>query len=147
MLWIVLSIPIHGFGLTVCRVGMTFRGTKKKATEVDKLIGTNIRYYRCRHGLTQGELGALLGVRCQQAQKYEHGENKLSAGGLKILADYFKVPVDAFFVPPGDAVEAVFDKGTVQGSALFFTAYTDLSETHRALVLELMRGLAGDTPD
>ena len=125
---------------------MTLRGKKKRARQVDKLIGSNVRYYRCRHGLTQGELGALLGVRFQQAQKYEHGANKLSAGDLKILADYFEVPVDAFFIPPGETVDAVFKTESLRASALFFSAFVELSEAHRALVLGVMRGLNGDKP-
>lgn len=47
--------------------------------------------------MSQTELGASLGVRFQQIQKYECGANRIAASSLWKLSEALAVPVSYFF--------------------------------------------------
>lgn len=76
--------------------------SKPKASDIDVLIGANLRDLRLFFGVTQAELARVLGVTFQQVQKYEKGKDRLSAARLYVLARFFDVPLDAFFAEPKD---------------------------------------------
>lgn len=69
----------------------------KSEDEPYQQIGLNLKNLRKNVGLTQGELGKILGVSFQQVQKYETGANRIPALQLYILQQTFHVPFDAFF--------------------------------------------------
>jgi transcriptional regulator with XRE-family HTH domain len=48
---------------------------RRTPDDFDKKFGTALRLARVKRGLSQVELGAALGVRFQQIQKYEIGTN------------------------------------------------------------------------
>ena len=52
---------------------------------LNQLIGMRLRVARKMRGLTQTQLGDLLGVTFRQVQKYENGTNRLSAASLAHL--------------------------------------------------------------
>ena len=52
-----------------------------------------VRMHRRLMGMTQVTLADRLGFTFQQLQKYETGDNRLSASVLKEIADIFGVPV------------------------------------------------------
>jgi transcriptional regulator with XRE-family HTH domain len=52
---------------------------------------------RLERGISQTALGEVLGVAFQQVQKYEKGTNRVSAGALFELAEFFDKPVQWFF--------------------------------------------------
>ncbi len=56
-----------------------------------------MRSRRFQLGLSQNELGAMLGVRFQQIQKYESGRNRISATTLYPLSIHLNVPITFFF--------------------------------------------------
>lgn len=62
-----------------------------------KEIGQNLKKLRSFMGLSQSEMGEILGVTFQQIQKYETGKNRLPALQLYILHQTFKVPFELFF--------------------------------------------------
>jgi transcriptional regulator with XRE-family HTH domain len=62
-------------------------------------IGTRIRTFRLRAGLTQEQLGERVGLSYQQIQKYEHGESKITVDLLYRLSRVFQIPV-VEFIPP-----------------------------------------------
>ncbi|WP_306132348.1 helix-turn-helix domain-containing protein [Roseivivax marinus] len=64
---------------------------------VDKHIGARVRAQRQARGLTQRDLGERLGVRFQQVQKYESGQNRISAAQMWRIASVLEVPVSLFF--------------------------------------------------
>lgn len=64
---------------------------------VDAHLGQRVRQRRWMLGLTQQQLAERVGVRFQQIQKYETGENRMSAGRLWDLAEALRVPVDFFY--------------------------------------------------
>jgi transcriptional regulator with XRE-family HTH domain len=69
----------------------------KRATDIDELVGRNIRVLRLNHGMSQTKLAKALGLTFQQVQKYEIGRNRVGAGRLFAVAGLFGVPVSAFF--------------------------------------------------
>jgi transcriptional regulator with XRE-family HTH domain len=64
---------------------------------IDIHVGKRIRMRRRRVGVSQGQLGAELGVTFQQVQKYEKGTNRVGASKLKQIADALGVTVGYFF--------------------------------------------------
>lgn len=69
----------------------------KRATAIDSHVGARLREMRKMRGLTQGELGRKLGVSFAQLQKYESGENRLSAARLYRVARLFDISIASFF--------------------------------------------------
>ena len=64
---------------------------------IDVHVGRRLRQARLLVGLSQEELGAGIGVSFQAVQKYEHGENRLSASRLFRAAKLLGRPVSFFF--------------------------------------------------
>lgn len=64
---------------------------------VDVHVGRRLRQARFLAGMSQEELGAGIGVSFQAVQKYEHGENRLSASRLYKAARLLDRPVSFFF--------------------------------------------------
>lgn len=72
-------------------------GMKHRARDIDKCIGSNLQKLRLYKNMSQAEVAGILGVTFQQVQKYENGVNRLSAGRLYSLHQYFGVPLAYFF--------------------------------------------------
>ena len=64
---------------------------------VDVHVGKRLRQARLLAGLSQEELGDGIGVSFQAVQKYEQGENRLSASRLFRAATLLQQPVAFFF--------------------------------------------------
>jgi transcriptional regulator with XRE-family HTH domain len=64
---------------------------------VDVHVGRRLRQARLLAGLSQEELGEGIGVSFQAVQKYEQGENRLSASRLFRAAQLLEQPVAYFF--------------------------------------------------
>ncbi|MFY0689058.1 MAG: helix-turn-helix transcriptional regulator [Cyclobacteriaceae bacterium] len=58
------------------------RKTKGKSTNIDIILGQNLKEFRTLNGLSQDKLGALVNVSFQQIQKYEQGQNRIPASRL-----------------------------------------------------------------
>lgn len=71
--------------------------TKRKASSINKLIGQNLRRLRKDQKLNLKTVAAYLGVTWQQVQKYEIGQNKMSAEALYIVSRVFNIPMELFF--------------------------------------------------
>ena len=66
-------------------------------SQIDDQIGRRLRTVRRSKGYTQQQIGAAVGVRFQQIQKYESGANGASASRLWQLATALGTSVDYFF--------------------------------------------------
>lgn len=64
---------------------------------IDIHVGKNLKKIRIMSGMTQNQLGELVGVTFQQIQKYENGLNRISAGRLYEFSQVFGKPMSAFF--------------------------------------------------
>ncbi|RYG13303.1 MAG: helix-turn-helix domain-containing protein [Caulobacteraceae bacterium] len=73
------------------------RKTARAVEPLDVLVGARIMARRTALGLSQTALGEMVGVSCQQLQKYEGGKNRISAARLHRLALALGLPVEAFF--------------------------------------------------
>ena len=70
---------------------------KRGRSEVDVLVGRRLREARLLAGLSQSQVGARIGVTFQAVQKYESGENRLSASRLLAVAALLRQPLSFFF--------------------------------------------------
>jgi transcriptional regulator with XRE-family HTH domain len=83
---------------------------------IDVHVGKRMRMARLGAGFSQDELGRGIGVSFQAVQKYEQGENRLSASRLFRTAQLVAQPVSFFFegldrdAPAADAAAFTFEE-------------------------------------
>lgn len=82
---------------------------KRSADPRDFEIARRIRAIRLERGLSQTDLGALIGVTFQQIQKYEKGANRVASGRLHRLCEALEVPITFFYATAADAQDANAD--------------------------------------
>jgi transcriptional regulator with XRE-family HTH domain len=70
---------------------------KKRAEEIDRVVGRNIRIFRAAKRMSQDGLGEAVGVTFQQIQKYENGTNRVGSSRLAKIAAALQVPVARLF--------------------------------------------------
>lgn len=76
-----------------------------EADQIDEAIGRKIRARRMDLGLSQGLLGAKVGLSFQQIQKYETGTNRVSSSTLFQMACHLGVPLTYFFSELPDSMD------------------------------------------
>jgi transcriptional regulator with XRE-family HTH domain len=96
---------------------------------IDVHVGARIRAQRIVRGLTQSDLAKLVGISFQSVQKYEQGENRVSASRLYEFAEALGVAPQHFF----DGLDARKADGAVLGAA---TIDSDL-ERHLLAVMAI----------
>ena len=69
---------------------------------VDVHVGKRVRHRRWMVGMTQQQLGDIVGIKFQQIQKYETGMNRISASRLWDIAQALGVSISFFFEGFGD---------------------------------------------
>lgn len=125
-----------------------------KATPVDLQVGQNVRDIRLSQGLTQGQLGSVVGVTYQQIQKYECGQNRIGSSRLAMIAEALGVPTQALFAEAvgransgenqGGARQELFSREMMQ----LARAYIGIaSPVKRKAVLKLLHVLAAAEED
>lgn len=90
--------------------------------EVDAYVGARIGLRRSALGLSQSALAQQLGISFQQVQKYETGQNRISASRLHRAATVLGTSVETFF-PPVETASGTADDGWEQ--MRFITATAD----------------------
>ena len=90
--------------------------------EVDAFVGARIGLRRSALGLSQSALAQQVGVSFQQVQKYETGQNRISASRLHRVATVLGTSVEAFF-PPVETARDASDDGW--SGLRFITATAD----------------------
>lgn len=78
--------------------------------EIDAYVGARIGLRRSALGLSQSALAHQLGVSFQQVQKYETGQNRISASRLHRAATVLGTSVETFF-PPVETAQGRADDG------------------------------------
>jgi transcriptional regulator with XRE-family HTH domain len=125
---------------------------KSAPDPIDVGVGLKLRQLRRVAGLSQGALGSALGVTFQQIQKYESGQNRVSASRLQQIATLLKVQPSAFFSEKNN-IELTGDQlqpsdplidyiATVEGRALNL-AYWKLPLAVRKQIVGLAQCLSG----
>ena len=81
------------------------RRVKGRADKVDAHVGHRIRLRRTLIGMTQEGLGEAVGLTFQQIQKYENGDNRVSASRLYAISQALDVPIAYFFDEMSDQLQ------------------------------------------
>lgn len=89
--------------------------------EVDVYVGARIGLRRSALGLSQSALAQQLGISFQQVQKYETGQNRISASRLHRAATVLGTSVETFF-PPVETARGAADDSWRQMRTITATA-------------------------
>ena len=71
--------------------------TRGRAGKEDVMLGGNLRLHRRLACLSQQKLAEMVGITFQQIQKYEKGDNRMSAVRLRQFSKIFNIPMEAFW--------------------------------------------------
>jgi transcriptional regulator with XRE-family HTH domain len=69
---------------------------KTNETNINEIIAKNLKIARNIKGLTLKDVGAILGITGQQAQKYECGKNPIAIDKLMQLSKHYNFPITFF---------------------------------------------------
>ena len=69
-------------------------------TLADAEVARRLRLLRTERKASQTQVAEHLGLQPQQVHKYETGINRIAAGRLQEIADFFEVPINLFFEQP-----------------------------------------------
>lgn len=83
----------------------------KRTNEFDRIIAHRIRARRLQMSISQGALGASLGVTFQQIQKYENGTSRVSAGRLVEIAKALLCTPESFLKDLVNGTKATQERG------------------------------------
>ena len=115
--------------------------------DIDLHIGRRLRARRRMLGLSQPQLAEAVGVKFQQIQKYECGEDRISASRLWRLCAALKTPVDYFYEglaserPKPRSCGAVDETDARRDALDLLRSYERLGERPRRALLEAARTL------
>jgi len=126
---------------------------EKMKHPVDVHVGKRIRHRRWMVGMTQQQLGEVVGIKFQQIQKYETGMNRVSASRLWDIASALEVSISFFFDGLDDEVVVMEDMMEPQqrGDLLadkealeLVRSYYAIPEQQRRRLFDLARVLSAD---
>lgn len=70
---------------------------KREMDAIDVYVGEQIRHYRRIRGMTQKSLAILIGVKSQQVQKYESGQNRVASSKMVLICQALEIDVGEMF--------------------------------------------------
>ncbi len=121
---------------------------------VDVHVGKRIRHRRWMVGMTQQQLGEVVGIKFQQIQKYETGMNRVSASRLWDIASALDVSISFFFegldsdevsmekmMEPEQRGDLLADKEALE----LVRSYYAIPEQQRRRLFDLARVLSAET--
>jgi transcriptional regulator with XRE-family HTH domain len=118
---------------------------KRGRSEIDTVVGRRLREARLLAGLSQGRLGARIGVTFQAVQKYESGENRLSASRLLAVAEFLKQPISFFFGDLSDDARTDEPSGLTAKEIKLLRYYRRIgTEEGRDWMLKLAKCMSGE---
>ena len=119
------------------------RPKRERSTVIDDHVSARIHERRIMLGLSLQQLADPLGIPYQQAQKYERGLNRVSAGRLFEIARVLGAPVGYFYEGIGE--ERVRPLPLRERMVLELTRnFADITdERHQQALVALTRALAG----
>lgn len=114
---------------------------------IDVHVGARIRAQRVLRGLTQSDLARLVGISFQSVQKYEQGENRVSASRLYEFAQVLGVTPQHFFdglerPKSGDALPDIAIPGESELRRRLLAVMAVEDERLRHLIVELLHVLS-----
>jgi transcriptional regulator with XRE-family HTH domain len=125
----------------------------ERRNPIDIHVGMRLRMRRTLLGMSQDQLGRALDLAFQQIQKYERGDNRISAGRLFDFCRVLSVPISYFFedIEPSradDSAESAQDPLLRRETLELVRAYCRIGNpnTRRGL-LQLLASMAPEAPD
>lgn len=117
---------------------------EEETAELNRKIGSRLRYARKARGMTQGALGVTIGVSFQQVQKYEMGVNRVSTSALIQFARILEIsPLDLLGVEAETGEPRDWGLLSDDGAEALLRAYKEIASPKlRRLVRELARALS-----
>lgn len=112
------------------------------ATEVDVIVGQNIRHIRLLQGLTQQDLAEEVGIRAQQLQKYETGKDRVSASRLLMVSQVFGVSVEDLYDGAINKSKTVSPFEKTKEVAKAVRLLVKMTEDKQKSALSMLRALA-----
>jgi transcriptional regulator with XRE-family HTH domain len=119
---------------------------------VDVHVGKRVRHRRWMVGMTQQQLGDIVGIKFQQIQKYETGMNRVSASRLWDIAQALDVSISFFFegfdddaVRPNHATTDLPERGDLladKEALELVRSYYAIPEAQRRRLFDLARVLS-----
>jgi transcriptional regulator with XRE-family HTH domain len=118
---------------------------------VDVHVGKRVRHRRWMVGMTQQQLGDIVGIKFQQIQKYETGMNRISASRLWDIAQALDVSISFFFegFDSDETTEAPATHEVQRGDLLadkealeLVRSYYSIPEAQRRRLFDLARVLS-----
>ncbi len=85
--------------------------------EFNKALGFRLMTLRQSHKMSQEYLGAKLGVRYQQIQKYETGATRMPPERIAACAKILEVPIEYFFGTDNEAKQPQYNKAVLTVAA------------------------------
>jgi transcriptional regulator with XRE-family HTH domain len=117
---------------------------KRGRSDVDVRVGRRLREARLLAGISQSQLGARIGVTFQAVQKYESGENRLSASRLLAVAEFLHQPLSFFFGDLSENEAAAPPAALTPKEIKLLRYYRGLgSEEARDWMLKLAKSMSG----
>ncbi len=113
-------------------------GRKYNASEFDTKLGHAISIQRRIRGLSQKDLARRLGITHQQVQKYESGDNRMTAATLYKIAEMFEISVDKLVY---DATSKFMNDKIIQQTMDLM--YTKMDVAQRRLIFSMATYVAG----
>jgi transcriptional regulator with XRE-family HTH domain len=125
---------------------MAGNGSSHGPDPVDVAVGARIRLLRKIKHVSQQALATTCGVTFQQIQKYERGDNRISASMITRVAKALGVPVAELFGETSphamSVVDEVADLLAEPGALDLLRSYAKLPRgTPRAALVELVRSI------
>jgi transcriptional regulator with XRE-family HTH domain len=123
------------------------RSLGPRATEMDAIVGKRLRTARKLANITQQELAEVLGVSFQAVQKYESGENRITAPKLFKAADFLGADIRFFTTADFDGVSQRDHTSLADEEIELLRVYrTIASPRARLLLRKLLDELGSGTP-
>lgn len=114
------------------------------ADPIDVYIGQRLRAERLARKMSQADLGAALNVTFQQIQKYERGDNRVSASMLTKAAEALDLSIMEFF-PAEKSVSSSAQRieiGAFRGGAALSDAFAAMTPARRQVLVQVAREFA-----
>lgn len=112
-----------------------------ETTATDIIVAKKIFTERLARGWSRQQLAAKIGVTHQQLQKYEKGQNRISAGRLKAIAKAFGKSITFFFDDDVEEVPSQHQRMSIEVSRNFLKIKDPM---HQNAINMLTRTLAGN---
>ncbi len=122
---------------------MARKPVDKRLTDIRRQVGASVKERRLLLGLTQVDLGGMVGVSYQQLHKYENGTNRIPAEKLLVLAEALGVKVDTFFEGVRKGAAAISDPTQQRALELVEAFHAIESERGRVALHYLAQTMAG----